>query len=153
MGRTYEDAGYAPETVGLIEAHGTGTGAGDPTEFTSMNMVFGKDNDQKQHIALGSVKSQIGHTKAAAGAAGMIRAALALHHKVLPPTLNVSAPNPKFDIQNTPIYLNTETRPWFKGEYPRRASLSAFGFGGINCLLYTSPSPRDATLSRMPSSA
>ena len=132
MNRTYEDAGYAPSTVGLIEAHGTGTGAGDPTEFTSMGMVFGKDNDQKQHIALGSVKSQIGHTKAAAGAAGMIRAALALHHKVLPPTLNVTGPNPKFDIQNTPIYLNTETRPWFKGEYPRRASLSAFGFGGIN---------------------
>ena len=85
MGRTYEDAGYAPETVGLIEAHGTGTGAGDPTEFTSMNMVFGKDNPNRQHIALGSVKSQVGHTKAAAGAAGMVKAALALHHKVLPP--------------------------------------------------------------------
>jgi len=132
MGRTYEDANYPPSTVGLIEAHGTGTGAGDPTEFTSMGMVFGKDNDRKQHIALGSVKSQIGHTKAAAGAAGMIRAALALHHKVLPPTLNVTAPNPTFDIKNTPIYLNTETRPWFKDAYPRRASLSAFGFGGIN---------------------
>ncbi len=132
MGRTYEDAAYPPSTVGLIEAHGTGTGAGDPTEFTSMGMVFGKDNERKQHIALGSVKSQIGHTKAAAGAAGMIRAALALHHKVLPPTLNVTAPNPKFDIKNTPIYLNTQTRPWFKDNYPRRASLSAFGFGGIN---------------------
>ena len=132
MNRAYEDAGYAPSTVGLLEAHGTGTGAGDPTEFTSMNMVFGADNPQKQHIALGSVKSQIGHTKSAAGAAGMVKAVLALHHKVLPPTINVEQPNRKFDIENSPIYINTETRPWFRGAHPRRAGVSAFGFGGIN---------------------
>ncbi len=132
MNRAYEEAGYAPSTVGLIEAHGTGTGAGDPTEFTSMNMVFGKDNPEKHHIALGSVKSQIGHTKAAAGAAGMIKAVLALHHKVLPPTINVERPNSQFDIANSPIYINTETRPWLRNGHPRRASVSAFGFGGIN---------------------
>ena len=72
MDRAYEDAGFEPSSIGLVEAHGTGTGAGDPTEFESMRMVFSKGNDRKQHIALGSVKSQIGHTKAAAGAAGMI---------------------------------------------------------------------------------
>ena len=132
MNRAYEDAGYAPSTVGIIEAHGTGTGAGDPTEFTSINMVFGKDNPKKQHIALGSVKSQIGHTKAAAGAAGMVKAVLGLHHKVLPPTINVEQPNSKFDIKNTPIYINTEARPWFRNGHPRRAGVSAFGFGGIN---------------------
>ncbi|HHH50203.1 MAG TPA: acyltransferase domain-containing protein, partial [Saprospiraceae bacterium] len=132
MRRTYEDAGYSPTTVGLLEAHGTGTGAGDPTEFTSMQMVFGENNPKKQHIALGSVKSQIGHTKAAAGAAGMIKAILALHHKVLPPTINVEQPNSKFDIENSAIYINTETRPWLKNGHPRRASVSAFGFGGIN---------------------
>ena len=132
MNRAYQDAGYAPTTVGLIEAHGTGTGAGDPTEFTSMQMVFGADNPQKQHIALGSVKSQIGHTKAAAGAAGMVKAVLSLHHKVLPPTINVEQPNSKFDIQNSAIYINTEPRPWLRNGHPRRAGVSAFGFGGIN---------------------
>jgi len=130
--RAYEEAGFDPKTVGLLEAHGTGTGAGDPTEFNSMQMVFGKDNPEKQHIALGSVKSQIGHTKAAAGAAGIIKTVLALHHKVLPPTINVEQPNSKFDIENSAIYINTETRPWMRGKTPRRASVSAFGFGGIN---------------------
>ncbi|MEL7248296.1 MAG: beta-ketoacyl synthase N-terminal-like domain-containing protein [Bacteroidota bacterium] len=133
MNRAYEDAHYDPYTVGLIEAHGTGTGAGDPTEFQSMHTVFGENNPRKQHIALGSVKSQIGHTKAAAGAAGMIKTVLALHHKVFPPTINVSEPNPKFAIEETPIYINTESRPWIKtNDHPRRASVSAFGFGGIN---------------------
>ena len=132
MNRAYEDAGYAPSTVGLIEAHGTGTGAGDPTEFTSMQMVFGANNPQKQHIALGSVKSQIGHTKSAAGAAGIIKAVLSLHHKVLPPTINVEKPNTKFNIEDSPIYINTEARPWLRNGHPRRAGVSAFGFGGIN---------------------
>ena len=132
MKRAYEDAGYGADTVGLLEAHGTGTGAGDPTEFTSMQMVFGADNPKKQHIALGSVKSQIGHTKSAAGAAGIIKTVLALHHKVLPPTINVAQPNSKFNIKDSALYINTEARPWLKGEYPRRSGVSAFGFGGIN---------------------
>lgn len=132
MNRAYEDAGYTPDTVGLLEAHGTGTGAGDPTEFTSMQMVFGADNPKKQHIALGSVKSQIGHTKSAAGAAGIIKAVLALHHKVLPPTINVEQPNSKFNIEDSAIYINTEARPWIRNGHPRRSGVSAFGFGGIN---------------------
>jgi acyl transferase domain-containing protein/acyl carrier protein/NADP-dependent 3-hydroxy acid dehydrogenase YdfG len=132
MNRAYEDAGYAPSTVGLLEGHGTGTGAGDPTEFTSMQMVFGADNPKKQSIALGSVKSQIGHTKSAAGAAGIVKMVLALHHKILPPTINVEKPNEKFDIKNSAMYINTETRPWMRNGHPRRAGVSAFGFGGIN---------------------
>ena len=132
MNRAYEDAGYSPTSVGLIEAHGTGTGAGDPTEFTSMQMVFGANNHQKQHIALGSIKSQIGHTKAAAGAAGMVKAVLSLYHKVLPPSINVEQPNSNFDIKNSALYINTESRPWFRNGHPRRAGVSAFGFGGIN---------------------
>ncbi|MFT5914691.1 MAG: polyketide-type polyunsaturated fatty acid synthase PfaA, partial [Bacteroidia bacterium] len=132
MNRAYEDAGYAPDTVGLLEGHGTGTGAGDPTEFTSMQMVFGANNPQKQHIALGSVKSQIGHTKSAAGAAGIIKSVLALHHKVLPPTINVAQPNSKFNIKESAMYINTEARPWLRGAHPRRSGVSAFGFGGIN---------------------
>ncbi|PMB30584.1 type I polyketide synthase [Fischerella thermalis] len=132
--RAYEDAGFPPETVGLIEAHGTGTMAGDPTEFSSLREFFTENNSKRHHIALGTVKSQIGHTKAAAGAASLIKTALALHHKILPATINVTEPNPKLNIKNSPFYLNTETRPWIRseGEAPRRAGVSSFGFGGTN---------------------
>ncbi|WP_350431312.1 SDR family NAD(P)-dependent oxidoreductase [Shewanella sp. H8] len=132
--RAYDDAGFAPQTVGLIEAHGTGTAAGDVAEFNGLKSVFADGNDTQQHIALGSVKSQVGHTKSTAGTAGVIKAALALHHKVLPPTINVSKPNPNLNIQDSPFYLNTETRPWLPraDNTPRRAGISAFGFGGTN---------------------
>ena len=98
--RAYEDAGFDPKSCGMIEAHGTGTKAGDSAEFGGLVKHFSQDNDQKQHIALGSVKSQIGHAKAAAGAAGMIKAVLALHHKVLPATLHIDQPNTSLDIEN-----------------------------------------------------
>lgn len=131
--RAYQNAGCSPTTVGLIEAHGTGTPAGDFCEFTALNQVFSENNPRKEHIALGSVKSQIGHTKAAAGAASLIKVALSLHQKVLPPTINVTQPNPKFKIDNSPFYLNTEARPWIaEGDAPRRAGVSSFGFGGTN---------------------
>ncbi|NRD74801.1 KR domain-containing protein [Shewanella sp. VB17] len=132
--RAYDDAGFAPHTLGLIEAHGTGTAAGDAAEFAGLSSVFSEGNDTKQHIALGSVKSQIGHTKSTAGTAGLIKASLALHHKVLPATINVSEPSPKLDIENSPFYLNTETRPWLPrvDGTPRRAGISSFGFGGTN---------------------
>jgi polyketide-type polyunsaturated fatty acid synthase PfaA len=132
--RAYEDAGFAPATVGIVEAHGTGTMAGDPAEFSGLNLVFGEDNPRRQYIGLGSIKSQIAHTKSTAGAASLIKMTLALHHKVLPATLNVTQPNPKLEIENTPFYLSTETRPWIRpeGAPPRRAGVSAFGFGGTN---------------------
>jgi polyketide-type polyunsaturated fatty acid synthase PfaA len=132
--RAYEEAGYSPATVGLVEAHGTGTMAGDPAEVQGLREVFGENNPRRQYIALGSVKSQIGHTKATAGAASMIKTALALYNKVLPPTLNVTRPNPKLELENSPFYLNTDTRPWFRSDLntPRRAGVSSFGFGGTN---------------------
>ncbi|MCU8091837.1 phosphopantetheine-binding protein [Shewanella sp. SM20] len=132
--RAYDDAGFAPHSIGLVEAHGTGTAAGDVAEFNGLKSVFAQGNDTNQHIALGSVKSQVGHTKSTAGTAGVIKAALALHHKVLPATINVSKPNPKLNIESSPFYLNTETRPWFQraDATPRRAGVSSFGFGGTN---------------------
>jgi len=132
--RAYEDAGFDPKSCGMIEAHGTGTKAGDAAEFGGLVKHFSQGNEQKQHIALGSVKSQIGHAKAAAGAAGMIKAVLALHHKVLPATLHIDQPNTALDIENSPMYLNSETRPWMAREdgLPRRAGISSFGFGGTN---------------------
>ncbi|MCL1143290.1 type I polyketide synthase, partial [Shewanella gaetbuli] len=148
--RAYDDAGFPPHTVGLIEAHGTGTAAGDVAEFNGLKSVFAEGDDTKQHIALGSVKSQIGHTKSTAGTAGVIKAALALHHKMLPPTINVSKPSPKLNIQDSPFYLNTQTRPWLPrtDNTPRRAGISSFGFGGTNFHLvleeYNQEHARDA---------
>ncbi len=129
----YENAGIDPNTVELIEAHGTGTRVGDEVEFQALSGLFGKSGHRHQWCALGSVKSMIGHTKAAAGAAGLMKAVLAVHHKVLPPTLKVREPDPKLDIRRSPFYLNPQTRPWFsKKDHPRRAGISAFGFGGSN---------------------
>lgn len=132
--RAYIEAGYSPATVTLIEAHGTGTVAGDPAEFQALREVFEEGNPRRQVTGLGSVKSQIAHTKATAGAASLIKVALGLYHKILPATINVNRPNPKLDIDHSPFYLNTETRPWFRldAETPRRAGVSAFGFGGTN---------------------
>ncbi|CAN7252414.1 SDR family oxidoreductase [Pseudoduganella sp. LjRoot289] len=134
IANAYEAAGYGPETVELVEAHGTGTKAGDLAEFNGLRRVFGDAAPgRSQWCALGSVKSQIGHTKAAAGAAGMLKAVLALHHKILPPTIKVERPNPKLDIGNSPFYLNTQARPWVRdASHPRRAAVSSFGFGGSN---------------------
>ena len=132
--RTYAQAGYGPETVELMEAHGTGTKAGDVAELDGLRMVFDAVAPQrKQWCALGSVKSQIGHTKAAAGAAGLFKAVMALHHKVLPPSIKIESPNPKLGLDESAFYLNTRARPWVRGsDHPRRAAVSAFGFGGSN---------------------
>ena len=132
--RAYEQAGYGPETVELVEAHGTGTKAGDVAEFGGLRAVFdGSGRQDRQWCQLGSVKSQIGHTKAAAGAAGLFKTVMALHHKVLPPTIKVDRPNPKLNVEDSPFHLTTRARPWVRASpTPRRASVSAFGFGGSN---------------------
>jgi acyl transferase domain-containing protein len=132
--RAYNDAGFDPQTCGLIEAHGTGTKAGDVAEFNGLKLLFSENDEHNQHVALGSVKSQVGHTKAAAGTAGLIKAALSLHHKILPATINVDKPNQNLGIEKTPLYINNETRPWMPRAdgIKRRAGISAFGFGGTN---------------------
>ncbi|PQE02410.1 hypothetical protein CYL16_02430 [Mycobacterium sp. EPG1] len=128
--RAYEHAGYSPDTVELVEAHGTATKAGDVAEFAGLKSVF---TGESARTALGSVKSQIGHTKAAAGAAGLIKAVLALQHSTLPGTIKVDRPNPALGLDETPFYVNAQTRPWVRtGEQPRRAAVSSFGFGGSN---------------------
>lgn len=129
--RAYEIAGVSPRDITLVEAHGTGTKVGDATEFEALDEVYRDESDETQWCALGTVKSQIGHTKAAAGAASLIKASLALYHKTLPPTIKVEEPNPKIDVENGPFYISRETRPWFS-EGPRLAGVSALGFGGSN---------------------
>ncbi|HSO62088.1 MAG TPA: SDR family oxidoreductase [Desulfobacterales bacterium] len=129
----YALAGIDPATVALIEAHGTGTRIGDKVEFQALCQVLGKTAGKANRCALGSVKSMIGHTKAAAGSAGLMKAALALHHKVLLPTLKADEPDPALNIADSPFYLSTRSRPWFAAnDHPRRAGVSSFGFGGSN---------------------
>jgi acyl transferase domain-containing protein/phosphopantetheinyl transferase len=131
--RAYERDSIDPLTIGLMEAHGTGTPVGDVVEVEALRRVFADRKTESPRCALGSVKSMISHTVPAAGAAGLIKAALALHHKVLPPTL-CENPNPQLQLDKTNFYINTETRPWIHGssKTPRRAGVNAFGFGGIN---------------------
>ncbi|WP_405798377.1 SDR family NAD(P)-dependent oxidoreductase [Streptomyces longwoodensis] len=132
--RAYEDADVSPDSIELFEAHGTGTAVGEATELSALSAVVSESGEEKQYAAVGSVKSQIGHTKAAAGAAGMIKLALALHHKLLPPTINVERPNPAIDWENSPFYVSSRTRPWIRDPRRprRRAAVSSFGFGGTN---------------------
>lgn len=134
LARAYESAGIPPDTVGLIEAHGTGTVVGDRSEVESLSTFFGGAGALVKSCALGSVKSMIGHTKCTAGFAGLIKTAMALHHRVLPPTIGVTQPNSKANFESSPFYLNTEPRPWLQRSdgAPRRAGVSAFGFGGTN---------------------
>ena len=136
--RAYANAGVTPGSVDLVEAHGTGTKVGDTTEIQALTEVYRQEGKEGTWAALGSVKSQIGHTKAAAGVAGLIKAAMALDNKVLPPTIKVTQPLDVLAASDSPFYVNTQKRPWLpRNAQPRRAGVSAFGFGGTNfhCVL------------------
>jgi len=132
--RAYEDAGISPSTVGLVEAHGTGTIAGDKAEVEALTKIFQKFGAAPESCAIGSVKTNIGHTKAAAGLASIVKIAKSLYHKMLPPSINVKNPSPACKFGEGPFFLNTESRPWLHSDTsaPRRAGVSAFGFGGTN---------------------
>ncbi|MBI5595899.1 MAG: SDR family NAD(P)-dependent oxidoreductase, partial [Elusimicrobia bacterium] len=148
MERAFDGLNYGPADVGLLEAHGTSTPVGDVVEVQSAAEMF--KGVPAGSVALGSVKSQIGHLKAAAGAAGLVKAALALHKKTLPPSINFKNPNPGIDWKTCPFFVNTEAKPWDSKGKPRRANVSAFGFGGTNFHITleeatpetTKPSPR-----------
>ncbi len=132
LSRAYEMAGYSPASVGLFEAHGTGTVAGDTAELESVSRLLALHKAAPGDHAIGSIKSLLGHTKAAAGLVGLIKAALACHHKVLPPHA-VETPNKKLVEPNSALYLPDEAQPWLtRPGAPRRAGVSAFGFGGTN---------------------
>ena len=133
MKRAYRQAGFSPATVGLMEAHGTGTAAGDATEMESLSQILREAGASEQSCAVGSVKSMVGHTKAAAGVTGLMKISLAAYHKVLPPTLHVEKPNARLSQPGSPLYVNSDARPWLPPvEAPRRAGVSSFGFGGTN---------------------
>ncbi|OJF15718.1 type I polyketide synthase [Couchioplanes caeruleus] len=132
LDRAYGGAGISPSEVGLVEAHGTGTVVGDRTELETLTRLFTESGARPGTSVLGSVKSQIGHTKCAAGMAGVIKAALALHTGVKPPTIGLTRPNPAWNPDTSPFAFHTETRPWAAPAAERIAGVSAFGFGGTN---------------------
>ena len=133
LNRAYRKAGFSPNTLALYEAHGTGTPAGDKAELETIVNTLVNNQAGSKSCAIGSVKSMVGHTKASAGIVGLVKTALALHHQVIPPHMQVE--NPLLPITNpqSPVYLSKEAKPWLAHpDYPRRAGVSAFGFGGTN---------------------
>ncbi|WP_181769145.1 beta-ketoacyl synthase N-terminal-like domain-containing protein, partial [Streptomyces albidus (ex Kaewkla and Franco 2022)] len=130
--RAYRNAGVSPAQVGLIEAHGTGTVVGDRTELSTLTEVFTEAGAAPGACAIGSVKSQIGHTKCAAGLAGLIKTTLALYHGIKPPTLHIEQPNAAWDQERSPFHFHAAARPWAAEPDERVAGVSAFGFGGTN---------------------
>ncbi|WCM94334.1 acyltransferase domain-containing protein [Acidovorax sp. NCPPB 2350] len=125
-------AGVSADTIGYVEAHGTGTALGDPIEIAALTQAFRADTARRGYCAVGSVKTNVGHLDAAAGVAGLIKAAMALKSAELPPSLNLSKPHPQIDFAASPFYVNTALQPWPQGAFPRRAGVSSFGIGGTN---------------------
>lgn len=125
-------AEVTPDSMGYVETHGTGTTLGDPIEIAALTQAFRAGTQRRNFCAIGSVKTNVGHLDAAAGVAGLMKAALALHHRTLPASLNFERPNPQIDFPASPFFVNTETRPWPMHDTPRRAGVSSFGMGGTN---------------------
>lgn len=128
--RAYDISGISPATVGLVEAHGTGTVVGDKTEISAISDMLVQNGAVIGQTYLGSVKTQIGHTKCAAGLAGLIKAALSVYHGVKPPTLHMKTPNSFYNPASSPFLFNAEAGLWLDDK--RTAGISAFGFGGTN---------------------
>ncbi|PWK07931.1 type I polyketide synthase [Tumebacillus permanentifrigoris] len=139
--RAWKDANIDPSTLSYVEAHGTGTKIGDPIELNGLTRAFARYTDRKQFVGIGSLKSNIGHTYQTAGVVGLIKAALALHHRELPPTLHVQEPNRQIKFVETPFYVNSRRRAWSAGETPRRCGVSSFGFSGTNAHVVLEEAP------------
>ncbi|PWK15798.1 non-ribosomal peptide synthetase [Tumebacillus permanentifrigoris] len=136
-------AGVTPDEISYIEAHGTGTNLGDPIEVSALHDVFRSQTTRRHFCALGSVKTNLGHLDAAAGVTGLIKTALALQHRELPPSLNFTEPNPALKLEDSPFYVNTTHKPWETDQPLRRAGVSAFGIGGTNAHVILEEPPTD----------
>lgn len=138
----FRRSGVDPRSLSLIEAHGTGTELGDPIELTALEKAFGDVEGQRNFCAIGSVKSNIGHLDCAAGVAGFLKAVLALQNRMLPPSLHFRQPNPQFDLEKSPFFVNSRLKPWDSEAGPRRAGVSAFGIGGTNAHVILEEAPQ-----------
>jgi acyl transferase domain-containing protein/acyl carrier protein len=145
--RAYRRAGVSPAEVQYCEMHGTGTQLGDPIEATALSQVVRQGRSSDCPCRIGSVKSNIGHLEAAAGIAGLIKAALCLHHRILVPSLHFARPNPHIPLASLCLQVQTEAGPWPRPDQVRRAGVSSFGFGGTNAHVVVEEAPlSDATV-------
>ncbi|GGD98627.1 type I polyketide synthase [Paenibacillus nasutitermitis] len=130
-----------PDSVTYVEAHGTGTVLGDPIELEGLKLAFGSSGGRRGYCGVGAVKGNIGHLDNAAGIAGLIKTALALRQRQIPPSINFSKPNGKIDFANSPFYVNTALKDWDVPEFPLRAGVSSFGIGGTNAHVVLEEAP------------
>jgi amino acid adenylation domain-containing protein len=133
-----------PETITYVEAHGTGTALGDPIEIAGLTQAFRMGTPKNGFCAIGSVKTNIGHTDAAAGIAGLIKTVLMLKNRMIPPSLHFEKPNPEIDFANTPFYVNVKLKEWRADSLPLRAGVSSFGIGGTNAHIIVEEAPLTA---------
>lgn len=135
------DARLGSAEVDYVEAHGTGTPLGDPIELQALAAAYGEGRDPDKKLLVGSIKTNIGHLEAAAGLAGLVKVVLALRQEMLPPHRNFSVPNPRVNWDDLPICVASQPIPWQRGDRPRRAGVSAFGFAGTNVHLLLEEAP------------
>jgi acyl transferase domain-containing protein len=128
-------------SISYVEAHGTATPMGDPIEVEALAVAYAEHTDALGFCTLGSLKSNVGHMVTAAGAAGLIKTALALHHEVIPPTVHFNAPNPAIDFARTPFRVSNQPAAWPRADLPRRAGVSSFGVGGTNAHVIVEEAP------------
>lgn len=137
----HEHAQFGADTIGYIEAHGTATPIGDPIEVSALCRAFDQSTDARQFCGIGSVKSNVGHTVAAAGVTGFVKTVLALKHETIPATLHYQQPNPQINFPETPFYVVAEKQDWPRTDQPRRAGVSSFGVGGTNAHIVLEEAP------------
>jgi phthiocerol/phenolphthiocerol synthesis type-I polyketide synthase E len=138
-------ADVAPDSISYIETHGTATPIGDPIEVQALIDAAGASSPRKHSCAIGSVKTNIGHTAEAAGVAGLIKTALSLKHRKIPASLHFTKPNPKLGLENSPLYVNDKTKDWVSSNAPLRAGVSSFGIGGSNAHVVVEEAPAMAS--------
>ena len=134
-------AGVAASDISYVETHGTGTKVGDPIEVKALTQAFRESTQGKGYCAIGSLKTNIGHLDTAAGVAGLIKTALALRHRQIPPSLHFRKPNPLIDFENSPFYVNTVLTEWKAERGPRRAGVTSLGIGGTNAHVVLEEAP------------
>ena len=136
-----KSAGVSADSIGYVECHSTGTVVGDPLEIEALTTAFRNESARRQYCAIGSLKANIGHPEQAAGIAGLIKTALVLHHKRIPPSINYDTPNPRIDFAASPFYVNTRLRDFPVQDTPRRAGLNSLGIGGTNAFAVLEEAP------------
>ncbi|MFZ2754996.1 MAG: amino acid adenylation domain-containing protein [Lysobacteraceae bacterium] len=137
----HDSAGIDARSISYVEAHGTATPIGDPIEVAGLTRAFRRHTEDRGFCGIGSLKSNVGHLVTAAGAAGLIKTALALHREMLPPTIGYARPNPQIDFDASPFVPQAALQAWPRGAQPRRAGVSAFGFGGTNAHVVLQEAP------------